>query len=563
MFWLSLLIFFTAFAYIVVLGINNILRYYYIQDLEDRLHELIPASVDDTNRGDFLHWNAYIAPIITQNIKHITSSHTALYFVCYVAATCFAILFSMGMVLSLFLEIEHRQWFDYGIMIVTIIVMILTFFLFLRTSSKAKKVAQFAWEMAHENQKIRLKGYQQELYKKNESFKNILIYLIYPKRQDPQKPLLIIVGFIYGIILMNITITPFHIWRLFFVLIVFDFLAYQARYQINDIRGLKEDKEARCENRLLSKDIINPGHIIKISLIVAIIKIIACILITMLFGGTIRKSITISLIVLFISTVLYEIARAKRITWLIFVLVGIGYPLRFFVGFFSVTSSKLILYNVQTVCFILALLAYGSFSSILAWVNEVIKRIKQTKRENNCFPVSYEKKHFEYIQCIIKDRYLLGEGHLVNGEIMPLREKCKLMDPWNLAMIVCMVCLFFTACFGKIPRIMLGMKCIVLISFITSISLRYKKKALLMYIGLICIMGKIIYAIIYKIFVWYLLFSIVQMMIAITYFLLSYKPQIYKIDYRKLLYNLRRKMMIKIIGEYAFNIMDDEKNNRN
>lgn len=84
-----------------------------------------------------------------------------------------------------------------------------------------------------------------------------------------------------------------------------------------------------------------------------------------------------------------------------------------------------------------------------------------------------------------------------------------------------------------------------------------------MYIGLICIMGKIIYAIIYKIFVWYLLFSIVQMMIAITYFLLSYKPQIYKIDYRKLLYNLRRKMMIKIIGEYAFNIMDDEKNNRN
>jgi len=74
MFWLSLLIFFTAFAYIVVLGINNILRYYYIQDLEDRLHELIPASVDDTNRGDFLHWNAYIAPIITQNIKHITSS---------------------------------------------------------------------------------------------------------------------------------------------------------------------------------------------------------------------------------------------------------------------------------------------------------------------------------------------------------------------------------------------------------------------------------------------------------------------------------------------------------
>ena len=33
MFWLGLLIFCTAFSYIIVLGISNILRYYYIQNL--------------------------------------------------------------------------------------------------------------------------------------------------------------------------------------------------------------------------------------------------------------------------------------------------------------------------------------------------------------------------------------------------------------------------------------------------------------------------------------------------------------------------------------------------
>lgn len=109
MFCFSLLIFCTAFAYIIVLGTNNILRYYYIQNLEDRLHELISNTPDDNGRGSFLHWNVYNAPIITRNINHITSSHTALIYFSYSVATCCAILFSMAMVTSLFLEITPKK----------------------------------------------------------------------------------------------------------------------------------------------------------------------------------------------------------------------------------------------------------------------------------------------------------------------------------------------------------------------------------------------------------------------------------------------------------------------
>lgn len=54
-------IFCTAFAYVMVLGVNNLLRYYYIQKLEDRLHELISYTTDDKKEGPLLHWNAYIA----------------------------------------------------------------------------------------------------------------------------------------------------------------------------------------------------------------------------------------------------------------------------------------------------------------------------------------------------------------------------------------------------------------------------------------------------------------------------------------------------------------------
>lgn len=318
MFWLSLLIFCTAFAYIIVLGTNNILRYYYIQSLEDRLHELIPNTPDDDGRGSFLHWNAYNAPIITRNIHHITSSHTALIYFSYSAATVCVILFSISMVVSLFLEIAPKKRFDYMTVLIITILMLLTLFLFIRTSSKAKEVAQFAWDTAHDNQRKRLEGDSHNIYNKSKSFKHILLYLIYPKKQDLQKPILIILGFIYGIIFMDLTINLMYIWRLMFILFVFDFLAYQARYQINDIRGLKEDKEAGCTNRLLLNDIDNPGHAIKISFIVAFMKIIACIVITLFWGGMISNILLVSLTILLVSTILYEIARSKKRTYLVF-----------------------------------------------------------------------------------------------------------------------------------------------------------------------------------------------------------------------------------------------------
>lgn len=562
MFWLSLLIFFTAFAYIIVLGMNNVLRYYYIQNLEDRLHKLIPTAKDDVGEKSFLHWNAYIAPIITQNIKHIASTHTLLNIICYSFATCSAIIFSMGMVISLFLKIDPREKLDYIIIKVVVCVMVLTFVLFLRTSSKANEVAQFAWDMAYENQNVRLLEHSKQTYKKSKSFRHILLYLIYPKRKDWYKSLLIVLGFIYGIILThNLNNIALYIGELIFVLFVFDFLAYQARYQINDIRGLKEDKEAGHVDRLLLDEVDNPGHVIKISFIVAFIKIIMSVIMVIFYGGEVRSLLLISLGILFSSTILYEIARSNKNIWLTFILVGTGYPLRFFVGFCLTFSMGWTIVNIQVICFILALWAYGSFSSILAWTNAVIERIQKTKKNYNNFPISYEKKHFEYIQDLIKDRYILGESHPKSGRIMPLREKGRLRDPWNLTMVVCVTCLFFLAFFGKISKILLMLELAICITYFINIYLKYKGKVISMCVGWACIIGKIVIGVFfYKIPIWYQLFSIIQMIITITYFVLSYKPLSNKNDNNELK-KIKRGIMIKIFGEYAFSIMDSERKN--
>ena len=559
-FWLSLLIFCIAFSYIIVLGMENILRYYYIRNLEDRLYDLIDNTQDNDGRGSFLHWNAYSAPISTKNAKHITSTHTALSYVCYITAISCIILFSMGMVISLFLEITPRKWFDYLMLYIVIGGMILAFLLFLRSSNNSKNMAQFAWDTAHENQQLRFAGLTEGLYGKAKSFKRILLYLIYPKIQDLQKPMLIIIGFIYGVILKGFNLVSAN--KLLYILFVFDFLAYQARYQINDIRGIKEDEEAGSQNRLLADDVNNPEHVIKISFIVAIIKSGLAFIMTVFCGGEIKGVLIASLSILLISTIMYETARKKEITWLVFIMVGVGYPLRFCVGFFSIvpTEWKWLL-SSQMLCFVFALWAYGSFSSILSWINEVTKRMQKVKNDTTEFPQSYEKKHFMEIQKAIIDKYIRAQDHLINEKVMPMREKSKIRDLWNIAFILSLAFLLLVTGFGKISGKLLCVEVIVCIVFILSFYVKRRKKLILFFIGWGCIIGKTFYGMmIYRISLWYFLLSTSQVLITVTYFVLSYQPQFKKMSIRDMLNKLKCWIMIKVIGEYAFEIMNNDKN---
>lgn len=530
-FILSAVVFCTAFAYIIVLGINNVIRYYYIQNLEDRLHALIKHSVNENGMGDFLHWNAYSAPIITKNPKHIASSHTALSYVCYSIATGCAIIFSMGMVIFLFLIISPIKWFDWMIMIIISVYMVIAFYLFMRLSVKANEVYRFAWDTAHENQKLRLSSMKEKMYGNSKNFRRTLLYFLYPKLQDPQKPALIVLGFFYGFILANIDIALAnvikYVLRLIFIMFVFDFLAYQARYQINDIRGIEEDFEAGCKTRLPIVDINQVGHMIKMSGKIALFKIISALLVTAFWGGEVKELIFVCLSILFASTVLYEVMRKKKITWLIFITVGIGYPLRFFLGFFAIAPVEwLSIYPIQIVCFALAACAYGSFASILSWVKEVTKRMQKEQNAIGQFPSVYQKKHYMDIQKILRERYVSYEKRNCTPPILPLREKCSLRDPWNIGLLTSLILLLIIAYLQKAPIGLLVIEMLIVIFFIISIYLRNCKKLIPIIAGLICFVGKIAIAVCcYKLYGWYLLLSTMQLLIAGTYFILCYQPQ--------------------------------------
>lgn len=561
MFWLGLLIFCTAFCYIIVLGISNILRYYYIQNLEDRLYDLISDVKDNKDRGSFLHWNSYMAPIITQNVKHITSSHTALNYICYVVAVASAILFSMGIVISLFLAIKSRTRFDIELIKFVLLFMGFSFLLLLRLTYRARDVAQFAWDTAHENQKIRLHKLEGELYKKSSSFQHILKYLIYPKKQDPQKPFLIVIGFIYCVFWSGIDIQLTHIFKLIFCMFIFDFLAYQARYQINDIRGIDEDKEVGRNDRLLCKDIKNEAHVIKISYSVAFLKLLLAFLITVFYADTLRNALLVSLIILFISTIIYEIAKDRKWTWLVFFSVGMGYPLRFFVGFFPLVSiDKNILLCPQTICFILLLWSYGSLASILSWTNEVANQMQKYKDKENSFPKTYKKKHFQDIQEILISRFQIAQEHKIKEKVLPLREKCRLRDPWNMTLLLCFIFLNLVVFFEHIPKELLCLGCFIHIVFLLNICVQGWKKIILVGCSCLSVVGKVIWSIfLLGNCLTYCLISILELLIMITYFLLSYQPQFKKVKLKEVFNKCKIIIMVKILGESAVKLIEKEK----
>jgi hypothetical protein len=582
MFLLSLLVFCTAFAYVIILGITNTLRYYYIQKIEDRIHALISDTSDDRKEGSLLHWSSYIGPIITRNIHHIKSSHTALVHFCYTTAACGVTLFSVLMVVSLFFNITPKTNFDYIVISIFILVSFLTILLFIRTSSRTKEVVQFAWNMARDNQAKRAAGMGSYQYETSTSFKRMLSYLFYPKKQDLQKPLLICLGFIYGSLLMsgipaltclgdllNGLPAPMYCLKLVFAWFVFDFLAYQARYQINDIRGLEEDKEAGKTNRLPWDACRTPEDAVKLSSIVALMKIVASITITIIWGDEMRFVLLIGLAFLLFSTICYESVRAKGQPRLIFFWVGAGYPLRFFLGFFLLVPLKSI--SFSTAMIFPALWAYGTFSSILSWVSEVIQRISAAETAENTktdekekhFPPSYRKKHFPYLQSLIMERYQTAKEHPVNGKVLPLREEGNRHDPWNMAMITCMISLFLAACCEKHSVDGIMIEVTICFSFLMSFGMQYKIKLIPICIGWACIFTKIaLFLFVYPFSMRCLLLSVLQMIVTVTYFVLCYQPQLKKCDYKKRHIALKDKLIKTVLGEFAFDVLHPQNKNK-
>lgn len=120
---------------------------------------------------------------------------------------------------------------------------------------------------------------------------------------------------------------------------------YQERYQINDIRGIKEDEEAGRKNRLPLGDDLK---------------------------HSVGESATVFMAILF------KVFRIKE--WKKFIFYALAQNIcPLFVRFFSVVPFGTVITDwisgISIICLRIAFYANGTFSSILSWINEIAKGI--------------------------------------------------------------------------------------------------------------------------------------------------------------------------------------------
>lgn len=556
LFWLSSLVFCAMFFYIIVLGISTLLRYYYIQSLEDRLSELIPTGIDDKDHGVFLHYNEFSAPIITHNWKHVASSHTVLHYLSYSLAIILAIVFSLGTVITQFLLIQPRKWYDTAVLILAGFVIVISFFLYLRLSNSHDDVLKFMWDTAHDNKTLRQNG-QATVYRRAKTFHKNLLYLIYPNTRSIQKPLLIVLGFVYSTMLHNEDI---HVLNLLLVLFVFDFLAYQARYQINDLRGIQEDVVDGKPTRLHFDGPKSRNHIIKISFITASIKSLASVLCAILLGGELRSHLIISLGFLALITIVYECARVKQIKWLIYIMVGMGYPLRFAVGAIAAVPNIINLVEPRgTVCLMLAIMTYGTFASLLSWAQEVEKVINHTRQVQGVYPNEhdYKKAHYYSIHSCLIGRF--KESQIKSAterrtvfKITALREKGKLTDVWNTFYVLTLFFLEMKFLFSAKSVLLIILGTISLLVCFVSIFMEYKNIGICIIISVfLVLLSDLVSVLICVNPMPELLLSVWILIISITYYILRYQPKFLNVDLKAHFKRLITSFLTLIIGKHT------------
>lgn len=415
----------TAFPYITFLGISNVLRYHYIQNLEDRLTQLIYKS----NRMNApLHWMSFSSPILTKNPLHIKTGYTLITYSSYAIATLSAVFFGLSTVIVEYLKIVDCEWYDYCLVAIPFIFITFSFIVFIIISIRAKDMFNRTLTAAknkRENRFMALHGNY-----KNFSLKNILraiLYFIYPKRKDFQKLFLIPLGTIIAIFLLNGTITyelvMAHFKDIVTAVFVIDVLVYQSRYQWNDIRGVVEDQTSGKTDRL-PVNVLGKKKAVILSLIFISLKCFLAIHISLCnYNALLPYIFLIALVAVF-----YELARQYKCNILIFILVGFGYPLRIFSGLLPLNGIDP---NSKITCLLLflAYTAFGCFSAILPWTHEAILE----KRSKTTFTKSYYYPLYD----IIKTRDNVDSS----DEYFSLKEAGKITDPWNISYVVSIITL--------------------------------------------------------------------------------------------------------------------------
>lgn len=267
----------------------------------------------------------------------------------------------------------------------------------------------------------------------------------------------IVLGVVFGMVSAGIDPSASGSWlpggflHLLFVTFVFDVLAYQARYQWNDIRGTCEDGlNPRSEQRRRLQPVLDSiGTVRRISGAVLIYKLILAAVILFAWWDGRSAAISMGIVAMSALAFAYERERAGRNRLFVLLgLVGMGYPLRFAVGYYATIGPYLFegswSIDPSVVLLVIAAWSFGIVFVSITWALEGADYCRggsDADAEELVEPVhepsSYHKRHVgrlaSWLDCDVR---FGGRCGPLLGVRRPLRFRTLVVSPWNAWMMV-------------------------------------------------------------------------------------------------------------------------------
>lgn len=265
------------------IGQERMFRYHYMEMIEKRISEIVP-TVDGAIA---LGWNRFSSRLITANIHHLTNRGARRHYVHFALALVSLVIGCVLLSLLLLLTV-HNKWVRLLLPLAVMSALIYLLYCYFIATDYSRLTFE---EILNLNVNGASKGYHENsggVSKENNpshyfsQFRGKFLRLLYTHPRDSMKSYFYLGGALLGSSLGGGYSLGEWFFRFFLLVFVVDICGYQARYLINDIRGIAEDRtnpQSVGRNRLPLLGGGNERHTIIVAMLVVAAKAIAAFLV--------------------------------------------------------------------------------------------------------------------------------------------------------------------------------------------------------------------------------------------------------------------------------------------
>lgn len=311
------------------IGQERMFRYHYMEMIEKRISEIVPTGDENIALG----WNQFSSRLITANIHHLTNRGARRHYVHFALALVSLVIGCVLLSLLLLLTV-HNKWVRLLLPLVVMSALIYLLYCYFIATDYSRLTFEEILKLNVDSVPKEYRENSDEVSEDNRpghyfsQFRGKFLRLLYTRPRDSMKSFFYLGGALLGTSLGGGYSLGEWFFRFFLLVFVVDICGYQARYLINDIRGIAEDRtnpQSEGRNRLPLLGGGNERHTIIVAMLVVAAKAIAAFLVCATIwadGATLHGEpdlgdhylafiLGFAYVLVFIIACFYENARAK------------------------------------------------------------------------------------------------------------------------------------------------------------------------------------------------------------------------------------------------------------